>query len=53
VFCGRHLLAAKLRRSNIDGAAGSVEEVARIVAPAAGQEHAFCCAAIPASPARP
>ena len=25
VFCGRHLLAAKLRRSNIDGAAGSVE----------------------------
>ena len=32
VFCGRHLLAARLRRSNIDGAAGSVEEVARIVA---------------------
>jgi Transposase DDE domain group 1 len=30
VFCGRHLLAAKLRRSNIDGAAGSVAEVARI-----------------------
>jgi Transposase DDE domain group 1 len=32
VFCGRHLLAAKLRRANIDGAAGSVQEVARIVA---------------------
>ena len=32
IFCGRHLLAARLRRSNIDGAAGSVEEVARIVA---------------------
>jgi hypothetical protein len=32
VFCGRHLLAAKLRRSNIDGSAGAVEEVARIVA---------------------
>ncbi len=31
VFCGRHLLAAKLRRSNIDGAAGAIEEVARIV----------------------
>jgi hypothetical protein len=31
VFCGRHLLAAKLRRSNIDGAAGAVEEIARIV----------------------
>lgn len=31
VFCGRHLLAAKLRRSNIDGSAGSIEEVERIV----------------------
>jgi hypothetical protein len=30
VFCGRHLLAAKLRRSDIDASAGSVEEVARI-----------------------
>jgi hypothetical protein len=32
VFCGRHLLAAKLRPADIDGSAGSVEEVARIVA---------------------
>ncbi|HZW50697.1 MAG TPA: IS1380 family transposase, partial [Rudaea sp.] len=32
VFCGRHLLAAKLRPANIDGAAGAIEEVARIVA---------------------
>jgi hypothetical protein len=32
VFCGRHLLAAKLRPANIDGAAGAMEEVARIVA---------------------
>jgi hypothetical protein len=31
VFCGSQLLAAKLRRSNIDAAAGAVEEVARIV----------------------
>jgi hypothetical protein len=31
IFCGRHLLAAKLRRANIDGAAGSVEETARLV----------------------
>jgi DDE family transposase len=31
VFCGRHLLAAKLRRSNIDASAGALEEVARIV----------------------
>jgi hypothetical protein len=31
VFCGRHLLAAKLRRSNIDASAGSVEQVERIV----------------------
>jgi len=32
VFCGRHLLAAKLRRSNIDASKGSVEEVERIEA---------------------
>ncbi len=32
VFCGRHLLAAKLRPSNIDGSAGAIEEVARVVA---------------------
>jgi hypothetical protein len=31
IFCGRHLLAAKLRRSNIDASAGAEEEVARIV----------------------
>jgi len=31
VFCGRQLLAAKLRRSNIDASAGAVEEVDRIV----------------------
>jgi hypothetical protein len=30
IFCGRHLLAAKLRRSNIDASAGAVEEVQRI-----------------------
>ncbi len=32
VFCGRHLLLARQRRSNIDAACGSVEEVARMVA---------------------
>jgi Transposase DDE domain group 1 len=32
VFCGRHLLAAKLRPANIDASAGSIAEVARIVA---------------------
>jgi hypothetical protein len=31
VFCGRHLLAAKLRRSNIDAAAGARDEAARLV----------------------
>jgi hypothetical protein len=31
VFCGRHLLAAKLRPSDIDASAGSVQEVERIV----------------------
>ena len=32
IFCGPHLLAAKLRRADIDAAAGAVEETARIVA---------------------
>jgi hypothetical protein len=31
IFCGRFLLAAKLRPANIDGAAGALDEVARIV----------------------
>ena len=31
IFCGRHLLAAKLRCADIDASAGAVEEVARIV----------------------
>ncbi len=31
IFCGRHLLAAELRRSNIDASAEAVAEVARIV----------------------
>jgi hypothetical protein len=32
VFCGRHLLAAKLRPANIDASAGAIEAVADIVA---------------------
>jgi hypothetical protein len=32
IFDGRHLLVAKLRQANIDAAAGSREEIARIVA---------------------
>ncbi len=32
ITCGRHLLAAKLRPANIDGAAGARKEVARTVA---------------------
>jgi hypothetical protein len=31
IFCGEHLLAAKLRMANIDGAEGALEEVQRIV----------------------
>ena len=31
IFCGRHLLAATLRRSNIDAAAGAKEEIARVI----------------------
>jgi hypothetical protein len=32
IFCGRHLLAAKLRPANIDASAGSLDEIIRIVA---------------------
>jgi Transposase DDE domain group 1 len=32
VFCGRHLLVAKLRSAGVDAAAGAVEELARIIA---------------------
>src|ERR1700694_796968 len=32
VFCGRHLLVSKLRPADIDASAGSVEEVAQVVA---------------------
>ncbi len=32
IFCGRHLLCARLRRADIDASAGAIEEVARIVA---------------------
>ena len=31
IFCGRHLLAAKLRPANMDAAEGALEEVKRIV----------------------
>lgn len=31
LFCGEHLLCARLRKSNIDASAGSLEEVERIV----------------------
>jgi Transposase DDE domain group 1 len=37
ITCGRHLLAAKLRRANIDAAAGARGEVARIVAQVRGR----------------
>lgn len=31
IFCGEHLLSAKLRPANIDGAAGAKEEIERLV----------------------
>jgi hypothetical protein len=37
IFCGRHLLAAKLRSAGKDAADGAVEEVARIVAQIRGR----------------
>jgi hypothetical protein len=53
VFCDRQLLAAKLRRSNIDAAAGAKDEVARLIASAgAGPRCGSCSAPTPASPAR-
>ena len=53
IFCGRHLLAARLRRSNIDGAAGVRSRRWHALSRrsvAAGRRHVFCCAAIPALP---
>jgi hypothetical protein len=32
IFCGEHLLCAKLRPADIDGAAGAVKQLARIIA---------------------
>jgi len=32
IFCGRHLLVSKLRRSNIDAASGAREELERLIA---------------------
>src|ERR1700730_8465088 len=37
VFCGRHLLAAKLRPADIDGSAGAIEEAARLIAQIRGR----------------
>jgi Transposase DDE domain group 1 len=31
IFCGHHLLAATLRRANIDAAAGATDEIARVI----------------------
>jgi hypothetical protein len=31
IFCGEHLLVAKLRRSNVDAAEGALEEVQRVI----------------------
>lgn len=37
IFCGRHLLAAKLRPSNVDPAEGGLKELQRIIAQIRGQ----------------
>jgi len=54
VFCGRHLLAAKLRPSNLDAAQGrSRRSPASLAGSArAGPRPASCCAPTPVSPAR-
>ena len=54
VFCGRHLLVAKLRRADIDAAALAAEEVARLShsSARAGRARVSCCAPTQASRAR-
>jgi hypothetical protein len=54
VFCGRHLLDAKLRRASRDAADGAAETVAPTLPrfAAAGPRCASSCAPIPASPAK-
>jgi Transposase DDE domain group 1 len=55
IFCGSHLLAAKLRRANIDASAGASRRPrasSRRSAPA-GPRSALCCAPIRGLPARP
>ena len=51
VFCGRHPLAARLRRFNIDAAAGAAEGIGRIVRQIRRRwpRCRFCCALTPAS----
>ena len=53
IFCGRRLLAARLQRSNIDGAAecdrGGGTHCRADPSPLA-EDYVFCCAAIPALP---
>ena len=31
IFCGHHLLVAKLRSSNVDPASGALEEIQRVI----------------------
>jgi hypothetical protein len=52
IFCGPHLLAAKQQPTNIDAAAGAVEETARIAAQIApvGTKCASCCGRFGACP---
>ena len=51
IFCGRHLLCAKLRRANIDASAGSVEGWRGSLRRSAsvGPKYAFCCGRISGS----
>ena len=44
IFCGRHLLAAKLRRVNTDASAGSVEELERMATQIRRHWPEVCCA---------
>ena len=55
IFCGRHLLgpSCAARTSMAPPGRSKKSRGSWHKSAPAGQEHAFCCAAIPASPARP
>jgi hypothetical protein len=50
LFCGRHLLASKLRRANINAAAGSVEWLLKIRNPNISRENSLSLTMVSTNP---